>query len=612
MGFIVSMIWTLAIVGIIIFFHELGHFLAAKRLGITVERFSIGFGPKMIGFTRGDTEYRISWLPFFGGYVKMLGENANERPDGETTEPEPEPEAGRFDLAPVSHRVIVALAGPGMNIVLAVLMFAAMYMVGLPAEPDTNIAYVEADSPASEAGIMRNDRVLSVDGYKVKTWSDIQENVMTRPGEELEITLLRNENEKKILRATPEHMQIPVISVSLDLQSELDNSIISGDLMQEFGFNRIPLHSNAVVLAEEPGAKWLLTDGDKKYFIRKEDGNLEIYRETESEDVELAFSVSLALRNELVLQGQLDNNVAPDSLRQKFGGIKAALSQDASLTVEEPGSKWLIADKKYGRGVLKWLIPSKDKRYHVKREDNKLNVYLETGFGMLGMGHSPRAIVRKLESGSTVAKAGLRLDDVIEAVNHKEVTYDSDFVQELQDVSGASVVLTVRRDGGTVEMPIPLEYDENSRLVSFKGLSFTKVERRNPIAAFTKAVPQTIRMGGKIFQFLKRMIVGDISTKYIAGPLGIVQIALAVVETGVASTLQFAGFLSVNLGIVNLLPLFITDGAMIVLLIIEALRRKPMNRRGQIVVQQVGLGFIVLLFLLVTYNDIVRIVTGGL
>ena len=108
MGVLVNVIWTLAIVGIIIFFHELGHFLAAKKLGIKVERFSIGFGPKLVGFTKGDTEYRISWLPLLGGYVKMLGENPAERPGEEESEAEAIPEEGRFDLAPVSHRAIVA------------------------------------------------------------------------------------------------------------------------------------------------------------------------------------------------------------------------------------------------------------------------------------------------------------------------------------------------------------------------------------------------------------------------------------------------------------------------------------------------------------------------
>ena len=127
MNSIFSVLWLIVraapVIGILIFAHELGHFLAAKKLGIRVERFSIGFGPKMVGFTRGDTEYRISWLPFLGGYVKMTGENPAERPDGDTEETEEE-KTGRFDTAPVLHRMIIAIAGPGMNIILAVFAVA--------------------------------------------------------------------------------------------------------------------------------------------------------------------------------------------------------------------------------------------------------------------------------------------------------------------------------------------------------------------------------------------------------------------------------------------------------------------------------------------------------
>lgn len=607
---LISVIWTFIIVGLIIFFHELGHFLSAKKLGIKVERFSIGFGPKMVGFTKGETEYRISWLPFFGGYVKMLGENPNERPDGE--EVEKEPEKGRFDLAPVPHRIIVAIAGPAMNIVLAIFMFAGAYMVGIQADPDTVISYVDPDSPALNAGMMSGDKILSVDGYKVKTWGDIQENVMTRPGEELDIVLQRGGNEKKTVQATPENMEIQVISIELDIINKLDNGFISDDLRQEFGIGKIPLTINANIQVDELGAKWTITDSDKIYQIRRENDVLEILQKTETEEMALVFGINLAFRTELALQNEMDNGIIPESLQRKFAGIDAMLSEDASIIAEKPGNEWLITDKNYSRGVFKWVVPSKEKQYSVKVEDDKINAYLKTGFGMLGLKHSSRTIVKKLDEDSTVAKAGLHLGDVIETVNGKEIVYDLDFVQELQATSGESVALTVKRGTKKVDLAIPLEYDENNRLTSFEGMSFTAIVRRNPITAFRMAVPETIRMGGKIFQFLKRMIVGDVSVKYIAGPVGIVQIALAVVKTGFAEALQFAGFLSVNLGIVNLLPLFITDGAMIIFLIIEALRRKPLEQKRQILIQQIGLGFIVLFFFLVTYNDIIRIVTGGI
>jgi len=602
MGFAINIFWTLTVVGVIIFFHELGHFLAAKKVGIKVEKFSIGFGPKMVGFTRGDTEYRISWLPIFGGYVKMFGENPAEGSDSEKAESEAQ--EGRFDLAPVSHRAIVAASGPGMNMVLAVFAIAFSYMVGVPADLDTTIGYVEPDSPASKAGIMQRDKILSIDGYKVRTWGDVQENVMTRPNEEIEITLLRNENEEITLRATPEHREFLIISIDLDLQTQLDNGNIPEFLRQELESNSIPLTPNAAVSIEKAGSRWLISDGDRNYSVRREEGKLAIYQETEPGKTELVFSTDPDLSQ------RLDNKIIPEDLKRKFQDIDAALSPDATILVEEASNRWLITDR-VNRGVLRWLMPSKDRKYPVRKEENRLNIYLETGLGMIGVAQGTKPIIKKVERGSAAAEAGFRLGDIIQAVDHNKVLYTADFFKELQDTSGESVILTVRRDENTIEIPISLEFDEDGRLVGFGGLSFDEIVHQDPFTAFSMAVPETIRMGGKIFQYLKKLIIGDVSPKFLAGPVGITQLALAVVKTGVASTLRFTGFLSVNLGIVNLLPLFITDGAMIIFLVIEKLRGRAMNRKRQLLVQQVGLAFIILLFLLVTYNDIIRWISGS-
>ena len=508
---VISVVWVilraLPVLGIIIFVHELGHFLAAKRLGIKVEKFSIGFGPKLIGFKRGDTEYRISWLLIIGGYVKMAGEHPAE---------EPKEEEGQFLSAPVSHRATVAVAGPGMNMILAVFAVALAYMIGMPSHLvprlDTTIGYVEPDSPASEAGIVPGDEILSVDGYKVGAWGDIQENVAINPDEEIEIILLRNESEEIGLRVIPERVEGLAFSVDSDFQGELDNSTISEDLRQEFENNRVSLSPDAIVLIEETSNTWLITDKDKQYPVRKEmDG---------------------------------------------------------------------------------------------------LNVYRETDFGMIGVSPTVKPIVGSVEGGSVAAEAGFRPDDIIETINHNKVGHIMEFFNELQNVSGESVVSTVRRDENIIEMTLPLEFDEDGQLISLGGLSFGRIVRLNPVSAFRVAVPETVRMGGKIFQLLKRMIIRDVPMKYIAGPIGIVQLTMAVMKTGLGGTLHFAGMLSVNLGIINLLPLFITDGGMIFFLIVEKLRGKRMSYKKQLIIQQVGVGFIILLFLFITYNDILRLISS--
>jgi membrane-associated protease RseP (regulator of RpoE activity) len=685
------------VIGILIFVHELGHFLAAKKLGIRVERFSIGFGPKMVGFTRGDTEYRISWLPFLGGYVKMAGENPAERPDGDTEETEEE-KAGRFDTAPVLHRMIIAIAGPGMNIILAVFAVALAYMVGMPdhlvPHQDTTIGYVYADSPASKAGVMPGDKILAIDGYKTRVWNDIRESVAIRPDEEIEITILRNEDEETIIRAIPERIEPlsliieSVVSIRLAFQSDLDRENIPRELEEEFEKSGVSLSSDAFISIEKIGSEWLITDPgekwpkwlswiiaskDKRYVVRREENRLDIYREIGSGKIDLAFSVNLDFESDLDnsiisenlrqrledreillssdanlfieetgsrwvivdkderysvkkekdrldihletefqrFQDNLDNGTISESLRHRFADSGISLSSDAAVSVEKTGSEWLITDPgKRWPQWLSWLIASKDSKYIVNKEESRLYVYQETEFGKIGIAAVTKPIIGDVEQGSVAEHAGFRPDDLIVAVDQKEVGHIIEFADEIQGVSGESVNLTVERAGDTLEIPFALER-EDGQVMSLGGLSFGKIVRMNPISAFGMAVPETIRMGGKIFQFLKRLIVGDVPRKYVAGPIGIVQLTMVVIKSGLGSTLNFAGFLSVNLGIVNLLPLFITDGGMIVFLIIEGLRGKPMNRKKQLIIQQIGIGFIMLIFLFVTYNDILRLIRGA-
>jgi len=530
MYYIINILWdlirTLLIVGIIIFFHELGHFLAAKKLGITVERFSIGFGPKLTGFMRGGTEYRISWFPVFGGYVKMLGENPNERPDKgaeETEEELKEPEEGRFDLAPVSHRAIIAASGSVMNVIFAVFAIALAYMIGMPAamapNQDTTIGYVRPHSPASKAGIMPGDKILSISGYKIRVWTDIRENVAISPDKELEMVVLRNGSEEISLHATPERL---------------------------------------------------------------------VY----------LFSIDRSM-----FQTDPDSGILSETVRQEFRRKGLLLSQNAAVRVEEPDGRQLIVDEDNEEG--------NEYEYLIKEEEDKLGIYVETQFGWLGVAAAGKPVIGSVERDSPADKAGFQPDDVIVAFNHNRIGHVIEFDEQLYNVTDKTITLTVRREEDTIEMPLELKYNEDGQLISLGGISFGKLVRLNPISALARAVPETVRLGGKIFQFLKRLIIGDISRKWVAGPIGIVQITMLMLRTGVASTIHFAGMLSINLGIVNLLPLFITDGAMIIFLIVEGLRGKPMKRKRQMMIQQVGFAFIIILFLLITYNDIARLITGS-
>ncbi len=182
---------AIILLGLLVFVHELGHFLLARRYGIGVEKFSLGFGPKLFGRKRGDTEYLISAIPL-GGYVKLMGE------DPKDTEVDPKKS---FALRPVRERLVVVLAGPAFNVFFAVLVFWVIYMAGVPVLRAT-VGEVIPESPAALAGFQPNDRIVTIDEQPIEEWDQLVSLVGVSEGRPLQMTVLRG-GETVELQVTP-------------------------------------------------------------------------------------------------------------------------------------------------------------------------------------------------------------------------------------------------------------------------------------------------------------------------------------------------------------------------------------------------------------------------
>ncbi|UCH45718.1 MAG: RIP metalloprotease RseP [Nitrospiraceae bacterium] len=187
-----TLLWAVILFGLLIFFHELGHFIFAKLMGVKVLKFSLGFGPTIIGKKIGETEYVISAIPL-GGYVKPLGEDIEE----ELSE-EDKPRA--FNYQPVWKRVAIVVAGPVFNFVLALIIFISFLGLKLPvAIPkldslQAKIENVMEDSPAMKAGILPDDTIVEINGSDVQDWNEMAEIFSASPGKELKLTIRRGDD----------------------------------------------------------------------------------------------------------------------------------------------------------------------------------------------------------------------------------------------------------------------------------------------------------------------------------------------------------------------------------------------------------------------------------
>jgi regulator of sigma E protease len=193
-----TLIAFLFVLGVLIFVHELGHFLAARRHGVRVLTFSLGFGPKILKFKRGDTEYCVSAIPL-GGYVKMAGENPEDPRSGQPDE---------FLSKTKWQRFQILFAGPAMNIILAVIVtaFVLGYQgVRVPVYFDEPalVGAVASGSPAEKAGLVRGDRIISVAGDTIATWKDLEIAIgIRRPNRDIPVTVLRN-GQPRTMSVTP-------------------------------------------------------------------------------------------------------------------------------------------------------------------------------------------------------------------------------------------------------------------------------------------------------------------------------------------------------------------------------------------------------------------------
>jgi regulator of sigma E protease len=466
------------VLGIIIVIHELGHFMVAKFFKIKVETFSVGFGPRLIGFRKGETDYRISAFPL-GGYVKMAGETPMDEVKGLDYE---------FLSKPKWQRFLVASAGPAMNVILAVVLITGLYIYGtdvpefLIGQAIVNV--VEPGSPADRAGIKPGDQIVSFDGKKNPNWQDVQNSVMVNPGHTLPISIERNGT-------------VLQFSVTPEKKGREE----AGDV------GMFPVIRTIVqdVQASSPASRAGVKPGD-----------------------------------EIIRVNGTDLRTSGRTLQQT---IQQMSEKTFPITVLRPVNPPSPAVEQPSRGVLTTLW------------DGALRL----------LGRAPASV--------NVLNANLA-----DSGEHKEVDL---------------VVTPEMRDG--------------HRMIGI-GIQFPTVHvKLGPLQAFEKSVESNKENAALIFQVIGRLLRREASLKQLDGPIGIISVSGQAAQAGFATLLTFMALISLNLGILNILPIPILDGGVILLLVIEALMGRDLSLRMKERIVQASFVFLLMLTVIVIYNDVVKL-----
>jgi regulator of sigma E protease len=294
---IYSFLAFIVLIGVMINFHELGHYWAARYFDIKIEAFSFGFGPRIWGWRRGETEFKISAIPF-GGYVKMSGEQPGDEQTGD-------PRA--FTAKPRWQRLIVAFAGPFMNMVLAVAVMAGVYMVKFPKESETQpglVSRVQADSSAAKAGVKEGDQIISIAGIVNPSWDDITAKVIVNPEQPLALTVFRA-GQKVDLTLIPKRAKMGT--------AELGDAGWDGP--REIVVNQVSPGMPAERTGLRAGDLLLSANGQP---LRSAAGLQEILKVTEGKPVALRFSRDGAEQS-LVVQPEMKDDPSGNGRRYMIG-----------------------------------------------------------------------------------------------------------------------------------------------------------------------------------------------------------------------------------------------------------------------------------------------------
>ncbi len=544
-GFLTNNVITFVFVlSLLVFVHEMGHYLVGRWSGIRVMAFSIGFGPEIAGFTdRHGTRWKLSLIPL-GGYVRFFGdEDASSKTDVDQLAAMTEEErAHSFAGARLWKRAATVAAGPIANFLLAIVIFAALFGIYGRTVADPVVAMVTRDGAAAEAGIEPGDRLVAIDGAKVATFDEVQRYVGLRPGRTIVLTVERD-GQNRDFRIVPK------------LVEDTDQF---GNKM-EMGRIGIALVDPVVTAVEPagPAAKAGVLAGDR--LIAVDGNNVATYydigryvSEHPGKNIVLTIQRSGAIRDFPMMTDTLVDTAASGD-KKDVGSIGIAPIDPlvASIASDSPAQ---AAGLEVGDRIL-----SVDGRE----------------IGSIGEVQRSAAAHADKPMTMTVKRDG----------QTREVTVTPRKSEETDAFGARTEIATIGITDG--QKPIRLHY-----------------EAYGPLQALSEGVKQTAGIVSGTFEYIGNVIGGYMKADQLGGPIRVAQLSGQMATLGFAAVLQFAAILSVSIGLLNLMPVPVLDGGHLMFYAIEAVRGKPLGARAQDIAFRIGFAMVLSLMVFATWNDI--------
>jgi regulator of sigma E protease len=589
---------VLAALGIsfLIFIHELGHFLAARMFKVRVETFSLGFGPRIWGFRRGETDYRVSAVPL-GGYVKMAGEYGDLRDSTVLA-------ADDLTAKPPWQRAIIFSGGVIMNVIFAFLVFPLVFALGVPF-PAPVLGGVQPGGPAWRAGLRQGDEVLTVDGHRVYQFADIGLNLALSDPEHVELRIRRGGEEQDVVvhgersptgelwRAGIGQLSEPLLAV------EPDGPAVRAGLREHdelVAIDGVPLCANctpdeALDRAFEAGRPVRLTVR-RAGQSQTVDATIDPVRIVDEKDRLLglipADTTVLALRGP---PEQFGYPLAVNDVILDVGGVSVSRSDKATEAISggPPGELHL----------------------HIRRDGREQDVTLSAADRALfadGVALGPDTSTRiRVISESALAAAGVRDGDTIVALNGTPV-HDYAELHDRAKSEGPRLHVDWRLPSGGLR---GADVETRPHVAWNYGVLtlVREVRHQESLAGSLRAGWDTsLNMLRTTWLQLEKLVTGEVAAKNLGGIVQISYVTYQFANSGFSRLLFFLGLLSINLAVINVLPVPVLDGGQLLFLLLEKIRGRRLSERFLNAAQLAGLVAIVALVLYVTYNDISKMV----